>query len=101
MRARDRRQVGRNDVEPVDRELAEARVRWDSRARRPREVAWGGRVVRVAELKSVRDERAAYPAGRGPRVTYLLQTDAGGSAVLVFDGARRRWYVQTLGTDAA
>jgi hypothetical protein len=88
-------------MEPVHGELAEARVRWDSRARRPREVAWGDRVVRVAGLTSIRDERAAYPAGRGPRVTYLLQTDAGGSAVLVFDGARRRWYVQTLGTDAA
>lgn len=86
---------------PGHEDLAEARVRWDSHAGRPREVAWGGGLLRVAQLTSVRDERAAYPMGRGPRVTYLIETEAGSSAVLVFDGVRRRWYVQTPGTDAA
>jgi hypothetical protein len=48
----------------------------------------------------VRDERAAYPVERGPRVTYLLETDDGGQATLVFDGRRRRWYVEAIDSAA-
>jgi len=43
----------------------------------------------------VRDETAAYPAERGPRITLLVETDAG-QASLVFDGRQRRWYVEAL-----
>ena len=36
-----------------------------------------------------------YPAERGPRITLLVETDAG-QASLVFDGRQRRWYVEAL-----
>ncbi len=74
----------------------EARVRWDRRLARPASVAWGDRLVRVVGLSSVREERSAYPAERGPRITYLLQTDDGGQAAVAFDGRRRRWFVEAI-----
>jgi hypothetical protein len=74
----------------------EAHVRWDRRAHRPTEVRWLGRHHRVVELDAVRDERAAYPAERGPRVTFVLRTDDGGRASVVFDGRRRRWYLEAV-----
>lgn len=74
----------------------EARVRWDRGAGRPSSVRWNGGTVRVVELDAVRDERSAYPAGRGPRITYLLRTSDGGRASLVFDGRRSRWYVEAI-----
>jgi hypothetical protein len=46
-------------------------------------------------LEAVRDETAAYPAERGPRITFLVETD-GGQASLVFDGTHRRWFVEAL-----
>jgi hypothetical protein len=49
----------------------------------------------VTALDAMRDETAAYPADRGPRITYLVETDAG-LASLVFDGRRRRWFVDAL-----
>lgn len=75
---------------------AAAHVRWDRAADRPASVRWGGGTLRVVELDAVRDERAAYPAERGPRVTYLLRTAGGGRASLVFDGRRRRWFVEAI-----
>lgn len=77
----------------------EARVRWDRHTARPSEVRWDGRELRVTGLSAVRDERAAYPAGRGPRVTFLLDTDDGQASV-TFDARRRRWYVEALDTAA-
>lgn len=74
----------------------EAHVRWDRAADRPAEVSWQGRHVRVLDLDAVRDERSAYPAERGPRVTFVLRTDDGGRASLVFDGRRRRWFLEAL-----
>lgn len=74
----------------------EAQVRWDHRAERPAEVRWRGHQLRVAALAAVRDERAAYPAARGPRVTFLVDAEQGGQARLVFDGLRRRWYVEAV-----
>ena len=74
----------------------EAHVRWDRSADRPSEVRWPGHHLRVANLDAVRDERSAYPADRGPRVTYLLRTDDGGRAALVFDGRRRRWFLEAV-----
>jgi hypothetical protein len=74
----------------------EARVSWDRRQARPLSVRWAGHQVGVTALDGVRDERSAYPADRGPRITYLLRTDDGGKASLVFDGRRRRWYVEAI-----
>jgi len=77
----------------------EARVRWDRLHARPLRVQIGDRRLAVTGLEAVRDETAAYPADRGPRITYLLETDAG-QASLVYDGRRRRWYVEALDTAA-
>jgi hypothetical protein len=72
-----------------------ARVRWDRRLARPLSVQLGDRQLTVRGLEAVRDETAAYPAERGPRITFLVETDAG-QASLVFDGAHRRWFVEAL-----
>jgi hypothetical protein len=74
----------------------EAQVRWDRLADRPAEVRWPGHQLRVVELDAVRDERSAYPAERGPRVTFVLRTDDGGRASVVFDGRRRRWFLEAV-----
>lgn len=74
----------------------EAQVRWDRSADRPATVRWDGGSLRVTDLDAVRDERSAYPAGRGPRVTYLLRTADGGRASVVFDGRRRRWFIEAI-----
>lgn len=73
-----------------------AHVRWDHVARRPARIRWAGLDVGVVGLSAVRDELAAYPVERGPRVTYLLQTDDGGQASLVFDARRRHWFVEAV-----
>jgi len=72
----------------------EARVRWDRAANRPGEVSWDGHHHRVIELDTVRDERAAYPADRGPRLTFVLRTDDGGRASVAYDG--RRWILEAV-----
>ena len=63
------------------------------------ELQWGESVrvrdLTVTALKAVRDEMAAYPAARGPRVTYLVATERG-EASLVYDGRRRRWYLEAV-----
>ena len=74
----------------------EARVRWDRGADRPAEISWPGHHLRVTDLDAVRDERAAYPAERGPRVTLVLRTDDGGRAAVIFDGRRRRWFLDAV-----
>jgi len=73
----------------------EAHVRWDRGLARPSTVRVAGRQLTVTALDAVRDETAAYPAERGPRITYLVETD-GGQASLIFDGRRRRWFVDAL-----
>jgi len=72
-----------------------ASVRWDRARGRPAAVRVGGRELIITELDAMRDETAAYPADRGPRITYLVETDAG-QASLVYDGRRRRWFVDAL-----
>jgi len=74
----------------------QARVRWDRSAHRPGEIRWNGHRLRVTELDAVRDERSAYPADRGPRVTFVLRTHDGGRASVSFDGRRRRWFLEAL-----
>ena len=73
----------------------EAHVRWDRQRGRPAAVRVGGRQLTITGLDAVRDETAAYPVDRGPRITYLVETD-GGQASLIYDGRRRRWYVDAL-----
>lgn len=75
-----------------------ASIRWDRSTRRPREVRWGPDRHRVVGLDHVRDERAAYPMDRGPRLTLVVRTDDGGRASLSYDG--RRWIVDAV-EDAA
>jgi hypothetical protein len=72
-----------------------ARVQWDRRSGRPSIVKVAGRQLTVTGLDMMRDETAAYPVDRGPRITYLVETDAG-QASLVFDGRRRRWFVDAI-----
>lgn len=72
----------------------EARVRWDRSTDRPSEVSWHNRHLRVVGLDAMRDERAAFPAERGPRVTLVLRTDDGGRASIAFDG--HRWYLEAV-----
>jgi hypothetical protein len=45
-------------------------------------------------LESVRDERAAYPADRGPRLTFVVRIDDGGRASVAYDG--RRWTLEAI-----
>jgi hypothetical protein len=72
-----------------------ARVRWDRSLARPVSVQLADRQLTVRGLEAVRDETAAYPADRGPRITLLVETDVG-QASLVFDGRQRRWFVEAL-----
>jgi hypothetical protein len=74
----------------------ETTVRWDRRARRPAELRGRGHRLSVTDLDGVRDERSAYPAGAGPRLTLVLRTGDGGRAAIVFDGRRRRWFLEAL-----
>ena len=75
-----------------------ARIRWDRLTHWPREVRWGNDRIRVVGLDRVRDERAAYPMDRGPRLTLVVRTDDGARASLSYDG--RRWIVDAV-EDAA
>ena len=70
-------------------------VHWDRHLARPSTVRVAGRQLTVTALDAMRDETAAYPADRGPRITYLVETDAG-HASLVFDGRCRCWFVDAL-----
>jgi hypothetical protein len=72
-----------------------ARVRWDRGQDRPAFLLVGERRLVVNGVDTVRDEMAAYPSERGPRITFLLDTDAG-QASLVYDGRGRRWFVEAL-----
>jgi hypothetical protein len=76
--------------------LQEARVTWDRAADRPAAVRFGGRHLRVIDLDTVRDERSAYPSESGPRVTFVLRTEDGGRASLVYDDRAGRWYLEAL-----
>jgi len=72
-----------------------ALVRWDRSADRPAEVRWGTHHrLRVVDLDAVRDERAAFPADRGPRVTFTVRVEGGGRAAIAFDG--RRWFLEAV-----
>ena len=72
-----------------------ARVEWDHRRHRPARIVAGGERLRVVGLAGRRDELAAFRADRGPRITYVVETDKG-QASLVFDARRRNWYLEDL-----
>jgi len=73
----------------------EAHVTWDRRHGRPADVRVGSRRLLVTRLDGVRDETAAFPADRGPRITLRIGTDQG-PASRVFDRRRRRWFVEAV-----
>jgi hypothetical protein len=72
-----------------------ARIRWDRQAGRPNRIEWGGRQLAVSGVRVVRDERHAYPANRGPRLTMVVGGSEG-QAVLVYDARRSRWFVEAV-----
>jgi len=72
----------------------EARLRWDRSTDRPSTISWADGSLAVVGLEAVRDERAAYPADRGPRLRLILRTRDGGRAVVVHDG--RRWLLDAV-----
>ena len=74
----------------------EAHVGWDRRRAAPAWLRWAGHAFEVVELRAVRDERRAFPREQGPRITYLLQAADGSLASAVYDGRRRRWYVEAI-----
>jgi hypothetical protein len=74
----------------------ETHVRWNRRANLPAELRGQGHRLRIVGLDGLRDERAAYPAEAGPRLTLVLRTGDGGRAAIVFDGRRRRWFLEAL-----
>jgi hypothetical protein len=74
----------------------ETHVRWSRRAHRPTELRGDGHRLRIVGVDGLRDERAAYPAATGPRLTLVLRTGAGGRAAIVFDARRQRWYLEAL-----
>jgi hypothetical protein len=73
-----------------------ASVGFDPDGRRPERIRFADRELRVIRVGAVRDERAAYPAGRAPRVTLLVEVDSGEALELVFDARSRRWFVDAL-----
>ena len=74
----------------------ETRVTWDRRARRPSQLRGPGHRLEIVQVDALRDERAAYPAEAGPRLSLVLRTRDGGRAAIVFDGIRRRWFLEAL-----
>lgn len=76
-------------------DATQARIEWDRRRRMPRRIFSGGRGMNVVALAGRREEVSAFRPDRGPRVTYLLETDRG-QASLVFDLRRRAWYLESL-----
>jgi hypothetical protein len=85
------RDVALTSITPVA-----ASVRFDSTQSLPRWVRYADRDLRVVRVDAVRDERAAYPAGRSPRLTVVVEVDTGESLELVFDARSRRWFVDAL-----
>ena len=73
----------------------QARVHFDRRSALPTAVRFENRQLTVMTVEAVRDELAASPRGRGPRVTYLVGTDQG-RASIVFDARARRWFVEAF-----
>ena len=52
-----------------------------------------GEDYEVAAVLSVRDERAAWPVERGPRLTLVLATTNGQRAEVFWDPRSQSWFV--------
>lgn len=76
-------------------EAAIVAVTVDSGTGRPRYIRAGGERLTVTALEAVRDERAAYPAGLGPRTVFVVRVD-GRRYRLVHQLRARRWTLQPL-----
>jgi hypothetical protein len=74
----------------------ETHVTWDRRAGRPAQLRGHGHHLDIVDVDRLRDERAAYPADAGPRLSLVVRTRDGGRASIVFDGRRGRWYLEAL-----
>jgi hypothetical protein len=73
---------------------AEVRVRCATGGR-PSEIRVGRDRLRVQAIDAVREERAAYPRGEGPRTIYLVRAD-GWRVRLTLRHRERRWVVEAL-----
>ena len=71
-------------------------VTWDRRARRPSRLRGRGHLLEIVDVDRLRDERAAYPADTGPRLSLVLRTRDGGRAAITFDAHRRQWFLEAL-----
>lgn len=76
----------------------EIRVRCNWLDGRPRTVEFRDQRVPVINIDHVRDELAAYPAGRGPRRIFDVRTPSA-RLRLAFESRQRRWLLE--GLDAA
>ena len=73
-----------------------ASVAWDVRRTRPTRIRFADRDLRVAHLRAIRDERAAYPSGSIPRLMLVVEAEGGDLVEVVFDARRRRWFVDAV-----
>ena len=72
-----------------------ARVRWDRESTQPTRIEWADSGAGVLALRAVRDERHAYPSGRGPRLTLDVETQRG-RIVVSWRPQQRRWFLEAL-----
>lgn len=72
------------------------RIRWNRREGRPAELRGRGHRLTITDVDRLRDERAAYPATAGPRLTLVVRADDGRRAAVVYDGRRRRWFLEAV-----
>jgi hypothetical protein len=63
-------------------------IRWSADQPQPQAVQFDGEDYEVEAVISVRDERAAWPAERGPRLTLVLATTNGQRAEVFWDPGR-------------
>ncbi len=76
-----------------------ASIAWNAQGTRPTRIRFGDREVVVHRVATVRDERAAFPAGSGPNLRVVVEADSGDALELIFDVRLKRWFVDAL--DAA
>jgi hypothetical protein len=75
-------------VEPVS-----VRVRTGWFDGRPRQIAWGDRILPVTNLAAVRDEISAFPVIVGPRTVYIVDTPEA-RLTLSYRHRSRRWSIE-------
>ena len=68
-------------------------IRWSTDHPQPQAVHFDGEDHDVESVLSVRDERAAWPVERGPRLTLVLATTSGQRAEVFWDPRSQSWFV--------